>query len=255
MIDKIMRPLPLSCFCHGVLILGICIFVGHQPALGQDPQEAEVVMEVAPEEMPERDVPREASLNPFAQDSAWKNISQSSEKTVQPVTAATEPAESANDTATAGSQAVLSADEAVNGGDGAVASGEGNPVAAAGGGAASGGDTGHYAAGPAGQEETVKPAPPAPTESASSIASRFAARVEANKEYPYMAVRRGLTGVVSVTATLSADGSLERAYISGSSGESLLDNAALAAVRSSCPFTHGASRSITLTVPLHFNLQ
>ena len=32
-------------------------------------------------------------------------------------------------------------------------------------------------------------------------------------------------------------------------------DAALQAVRNSCPFSHGAGRSLTLTVPIHFDLQ
>lgn len=255
-IEKIMRPLPLSCLAHGVVILGLGVLSAHNPAAGQEPQEAEVVMEVTPEKMPEREVPQEASFNPFAENSVWQKISHPAERAPDPAGASASADGAAAGSEAAGSQAVLNNSEAVSGGDGVVAAGAGNPAAAAGGGAASGGDTGHDAPGPAGHEETAAAPPaPAPTESAASIASRFAAQVEANKEYPYMAVRRGLTGMVKVTATLAADGSLENAYVSASSGESLLDNAALAAVRNACPFPHGAANSITLTIPLQFNLQ
>lgn len=256
MMEKIMRPLPLSCLAHGVVILALCVLAAHNPAVGQEPKAAEVVMEVTPEEMPERAVPREASFNPFAEDSVWQKISRPAERLPDSEMPPASADGAATGTEAAGSQAVLNHSEAVSGGDGVVATGAGNPAAAAGGGAASGGDTGHYAPGQAGHEESAAaPAASPPTESAASIASRFAARVEANKEYPYMAARRGLTGMVKVTATLAADGSLENAYVSGSSGESLLDNAALAAVRNACPFPHGAARSITLTIPLQFNLQ
>jgi len=70
-----------------------------------------------------------------------------------------------------------------------------------------------------------------------------------------MAVKRGQSGVVSVTATLSAAGNLESSFVAASSGVSVLDSAALQAVRNSCPFSHGAGKSITMTVPIHFSLQ
>ena len=70
-----------------------------------------------------------------------------------------------------------------------------------------------------------------------------------------MAMKRNQQGVVTVYATISAGGSLLDSGIAGSSGVSSLDKAALAAVRSSCPFEHGAGDTITITVPIHFYLQ
>ena len=92
------------------------------------------------------------------------------------------------------------------------------------------------------------------TESDADIASRFAARVEANKEYPYSAVRLGQTGSVTIWADLSADGALEGCGISSSSGISSLDQSALKAVRASCPFPHGAGHSIHIVETIYFNL-
>lgn len=92
------------------------------------------------------------------------------------------------------------------------------------------------------------------TESDADIASRFAAHVEANKEYPYSAVRLGQTGSVTIWADLSADGALEGCGISSSSGISSLDQSALKAVRASCPFPHGAGHSIHIVETIYFNL-
>lgn len=256
------RPFTLSCLIHGVVMLGACaLFSGTDWQVDGKPP-AEVVMEVAAEELPERSVPQTVSLNPFAKESVWEKLAapaqeQSFAEPLAPAGAESPAGEIAAGRA-AVRAAVLAATEAV-GGDGVTAAGSGSS-AAAGGRAASGGDKGNYTSAVAdGTEQAAEPAPPTvstePAESAASVASRFAARVEANKEYPYMAVKRGLSGVVSVTVTLSAEGALENSYISASSGVSVLDNAALQAVRDACPFSHGAGRSLTLTVPLHFDLQ
>ena len=61
--------------------------------------------------------------------------------------------------------------------------------------------------------------------------------------------------VASSPDTPVANGDFAGAYVSGSAGSSLLDNAALQAVQQSFPFPHGAGKSITLTVPIHFDLQ
>lgn len=252
------RPLTLSCLLHGVVILGACaLFSGTDWQVDAKPP-AEVVMEVAAEDLPERSVPQTVSLNPFAKESVWEKLAapvqeQSSAEPLNPAGAESPAGEAAT-----GSAAVLAATEAADG-DGVTAAGSGS-AAAVGGRAASGGDNGNYesaAADSTAQAAEPAPAPvsTAPAESTASVASRFAARVEAHKEYPYMAVKRGLSGVVSVTVTLSTEGALENSYISGSSGVGVLDNAALQAVRNSCPFSHGAGRSLTLTVPIHFDLQ
>lgn len=252
------RPLTLSCLLHGVVILGACaLFSGTDWQVDAKPP-AEVVMEVAAEDLPERSVPQTVSLNPFAKESVWEKLAapvqeQSSAEPLNPAGVESPAGEAAT-----GSAAMLDATEAADG-DGVTAAGPGS-TAAAGGRAASGGDNGNYesaAADSTAQAAEPAPAPvsTAPAESTASVASRFAARVEANKEYPYMAVKRGQSGVVSVTVTLSAEGVLESSYISASSGVSVLDNAALQAVRNSCPFSHGAGRSLILTVPIHFDLQ
>lgn len=85
-------------------------------------------------------------------------------------------------------------------------------------------------------------------------ADGFWSAVNANKSYPPMAVRRGLTGSVTVTVTLDGDGNCINAYVSGSSGQSLLDKAALNAVYAACPYPNASGREITVNVPVTFNL-
>ena len=126
--------------------------------------------------------------------------------------------------------------------------------------AARGGDAGDAAqAGGAGGalpagESAAGTAPQAPTESAGDIAARFAARVEANKVYPYSAVQRGQTGDVLVRVMLTADGGLLSAEVAVSSGVRSLDESALQAARRSCPFPHGAGHTITLEVGVVYHL-
>ncbi len=233
----IRQPWMMSCLLHGVVILGACALFGEVDFQVQEKPPAEVVMEVAAEE------------------SVWEKLMAPAQEQVQPESMTPAGTEGAGgEAAPAGNAAVLSAVEAA-GGDGVTAADSGS-AAAVGGMAAGGSDREKAESTVSGPAQESAPAPPAaPAESTASIASRFAARVEANKEYPYMAVNRGQSGVVSVTVTLSAEGALESSYISASSGVSVLDNAALQAVRNSCPFGHGAGRSLTLTVPIHFDLQ
>lgn len=82
----------------------------------------------------------------------------------------------------------------------------------------------------------------------------FWSAVNANKSYPPMAVRRGLTGSVTVTVTLDGSGNCVNAYVSGSSGQSLLDKAALNAVYAACPYPNASGQDITVNVPVTFSL-
>ena len=257
---RVLSPVPFSCLLHVLFVLALAFFIG-APHHADAPKEAEVVLPVSPEEMPVRETRPKESYNPFAEPAVCKDVLAPAPKEAQTEdTASSSPAErpAAQVPQQAGSQAILSEREAVTGGDGAPAVGTGNPTAAAGGAAVAGGDTGHYEAGAAGTADEAAPAPPAPEpprESLSSIANRFVARVEANKEYPYMAMRRSLEGSVTVSVTIAEDGALVSAGVASSSGVSDLDANALAAVRASCPFPHGAGRTITLDVPVQFFLQ
>ncbi|SDG24464.1 protein TonB [Selenomonas sp. WCT3] len=242
------RPLPLSCAFHGVILLALGLFMSFHPEWQAEPPVAEVEMEVSPDELPERHVPQAGSLNPFAENSVWKPPAQSPANS-DPVN---QPSGGSDDGMVAPSTETPAAN-----GDGVPVgstgeSGTGSGTLGTAGKAAGKTSTGSGDSAPVAGDSG---AGSGPSETLASIASRFAARVEGNKEYPYMAVKRGQTGVVRVTVTISADGDLASAYVSGSAGSSLLDNAAMQAVQQSCPFSHGAGKSITLTVPIHFDLQ
>ena len=242
-INRTVKPLPLSCLCHGLILLLVGLWgSSYQPAYSQEP-EAAVEFEMTEQELAQvKEIQQvEPELMSFHSGGAVKS--------------------NYHQQAASGSQALLAAEEAVAGGDGAVAAGQGNVQAAEGESSFAAGLTGNGTGDTLGADNnistgstSVAESQPEPTESIGDIAGRFAARVEANKKYPSMAIRMDQQGVVMVYATLSADGNLLDCGVSSSSGYDNLDKAALKAVASSCPFSHGANGSITITVPIHFQL-
>ena len=242
-INRTVKPLPLSCLCHGLILLIVGLWgSSYQPAYSQEP-EAAVEFEMTEQELAQvKEIQQvEPELMSFHSGGAVES--------------------NYHQQAASGSQALLDAEEAVAGGDGAVAAGQGNVQAAEGESSFAAGITGNGTGDTLGADNnistgstSVAESQPEPTESIGDIAGRFAARVEANKKYPSMAIRMDQQGVVMVYATLSADGNLLDCGVSSSSGYDNLDKAALKAVASSCPFSHGANGSITITVPIHFQL-
>ena len=238
-------PVPLSCILHIIAILFLAMLGGSY--IGTESPEIETVVELAPDIAEEQQVTPEARPEQVIDNSFTAQIAQEvAENIVQKAAMAD----------STGNQALLSSDMAAVNGDGAVANGNGSSTAAYGGSSTSGSTDGeNYSSTSNAGSQSAGSSGSAATESIGSIASRFAIRVESNKEYPYMAMKRNQQGVVTVYATISAGGSLLDSGIAGSSGVSSLDKAALAAVRSSCPFEHGAGDTITITVPIHFYLQ
>ena len=236
-------PVPLSCILHIIAILFLAMLGGSY--IGTESPEIETVVELAPDIAEEQQVTPEARPEQVIDNSFTAQIAQEvAENIVQKAAMAD----------STGNQALLSSDMAAVNGDGAVANG--SSTAAYGGSSTSGSTDGeNYSSTSNAGSQSAGSSGSAATESIGSIASRFASRVESNKEYPYMAMKRNQQGVVTVYATISAGGSLLDSGIAGSSGVSSLDKAALAAVRSSCPFEHGAGDTITITVPIHFYLQ
>ena len=242
-INRTVKPLPLSCLCHGLILLIVGLWgSSYQPAYTQE-SEAAVEFEMTEQELAQvKEIQQvEPELMSFHSGGAVES--------------------NYHQQAASGSQALLAAEEAVAGGDGAVAAGQGNVQAAEGESSFAAGLTGNGTGDTLGADNnistgstSVAESQPEPTESIGDIAGRFAARVEANKKYPSMAIRMDQQGVVMVYATLSADGNLLDYGVSSSSGYDNLDKAALKAVASSCPFSHGANGSITITVPVHFQL-
>ena len=80
----------------------------------------------------------------------------------------------------------------------------------------------------------------------------FWSAVNANQSYPPMAIKRGLTGTVTVTVVLDSSGNCVSAS-ADSSG--LLAKAAVNAVYATCPYPNGTGSTVTVHVPVTFNLQ
>ncbi len=88
--------------------------------------------------------------------------------------------------------------------------------------------------------------------------SQCRALIEKHKEYPVTARRGRITGTVTVRCILTRDGSLRDSGVARTSGSTLLDNAALRAVRSVGryppvpPGIHG--NELAVEVPITFRV-
>lgn len=78
--------------------------------------------------------------------------------------------------------------------------------------------------------------------------------VNANKNYPLMAVKRNLQGTVTIQTTLDAGGNCLGVSVAGSSGQSLLDDAAVRAAYASCPYPNPTGSTVTITTNVNFRL-
>jgi len=78
----------------------------------------------------------------------------------------------------------------------------------------------------------------------------FWAAVNANKEYPYMAMKRRLEGTTTIVTTIDASGDITNVSVESSSGHGMLDDAAVAAAYAvgSYPNPTGATVSVTTNV-------
>jgi len=85
-------------------------------------------------------------------------------------------------------------------------------------------------------------------------AEGFRVAIDANKQYPYMAIKRGLEGTVSVICMIDTSGSLVSVLLESSSGSDILDDAALDAVRSVGSFPNPTGKTVTVSTPVNFYL-
>lgn len=75
-----------------------------------------------------------------------------------------------------------------------------------------------------------------------------------NLQYPMLARRRGWSGQVEVSFTISPDGAVSELRILASSGYAILDEQAVTAIRRSAPFTPPPPVSTVLIMPVTFRL-
>lgn len=85
-------------------------------------------------------------------------------------------------------------------------------------------------------------------------AEGFRAAIDANKQYPYMAIKRRLEGSVSIICTIDTSGSIVSVSLGSSSGIDILDDAALEAARAVGSFPNPSGKEVTVSTPVNFNL-
>ena len=83
--------------------------------------------------------------------------------------------------------------------------------------------------------------------------SGFWAAVDANKEYPYMALKRHLEGTTTITTTISASGAITNVTVSSPSGHSVLDEAAVAAAYAVGSYPNPTGGPVIVDTPVRFN--
>ena len=81
----------------------------------------------------------------------------------------------------------------------------------------------------------------------------FWAAVNANKEYPYMALKRHLEGTTKITTTISASGAITNVSVSSPSGYSVLDEAAVAAAYAVGSYPNPTGGPVIVDTPVRFN--
>ena len=78
--------------------------------------------------------------------------------------------------------------------------------------------------------------------------------VDANKEYPYMAIKRHLEGSAMIACVIDTSGNIVSVSLRSSSGSDILDDAALAAGRAVGSFPNPTGKVYTVNTPVNFFL-
>lgn len=82
----------------------------------------------------------------------------------------------------------------------------------------------------------------------------FRMAVDANKEYPYMAIKRHLEGSAMIACVIDTSGNIVSVSLRSSSGSDILDDAALAAGRAVGSFPNPTGKVYTVNTPVNFFL-
>ena len=161
---------------------------------------------------------------------------------------AASPAASATDSSAASSSPSGSVSGTSGGGESGTGSGLGN-----GSGDSTGDGKGAGAGAGASQGSGDSTAPG--TGTAPFDVAGFRAAVDANKEYPYMALKRHLEGTTTITTTISASGAITSVSVSSPSGHSVLDEAAVAAAYAVGSYPNPTGKTVTVDTNVRFNIQ
>jgi protein TonB len=79
-------------------------------------------------------------------------------------------------------------------------------------------------------------------------------RIMKNKIYPQVARKRNIEGVVQLLLTLDAQGQLLELSILESSGNKILDKAALSLIKKVLPYEHGLGQEFSVKIPIRYDL-
>ena len=83
----------------------------------------------------------------------------------------------------------------------------------------------------------------------------FWAAVNANKEYPYMAMKRHLEGTTTIVTTISASGAITSVSVASSSGHGMLDDAAVAAAYAVGSYPNPTGATVSVTTNVNFSIR
>ena len=83
----------------------------------------------------------------------------------------------------------------------------------------------------------------------------FWAAVNANKEYPYMAMKRRLEGTTTIVTTISASGAITSVSVASSSGHGMLDDAAVAAAYAVGSYPNPTGGTVSVTTNVSFSIR
>ena len=198
-----------------------------------------------PEPLKEEEMTKRVETVQQAQTFAAEAEAVTKPEAVQMPPPATTSASDATPAANTSSTAASAGSSAVSGGGDGSGSGTGS-----GSGSGSGDGTGNGS----GNGQGSGDANVAGTGTAPFDESGFWAAVDANKEYPYMAIKRHLEGSASVGCTVTTGGSVVGVFLNASSGYDMLDDAAVAAVRAVGSYPNPTGHDVPITVPVRFNL-
>ena len=83
----------------------------------------------------------------------------------------------------------------------------------------------------------------------------FWAAVNANKEYPYMAMKRRLEGTTTIVTTIDASGDITNVSVESSSGHGILDDAAVAAAYAVGSYPNPTGGTVSVTTNVSFSIR
>jgi protein TonB len=88
----------------------------------------------------------------------------------------------------------------------------------------------------------------------SGVIEALRERIVRRRVYPPVARKKGYEGTVTLMITLDARGNLSELVVSRSSGHKVLDRAAVALIKKVLPFTHNSGESVSVEIPITYEL-